>query len=1032
MSINNSIQKILSYFIAAMLIFSCMPVVAQPVSATTKEFAGGNGTEDDPYLIETKEHLDNVRNDLDAHYKMIADIRFSVEDFSNGGAFYNDGLGWNPIGPYDDLSFTGVFDGNNFTIYNLSITGRYIAKGLFGYNDGIIKNLIISQGNISTEDIFVGAVAGVNRGTITNCVNESTNVHGYGCVGGIAGESYCGTITLCRNSGYVSGDSGIGGIAGSSQCDLSISNNANFGSVEGCSEVGGIVGWNTGSIFHCYNTGEITAKKHLDLEPSDAYWVRAIAGGIVGINEFDGTIINCYNSGNVTADSVNCGAYAGGIVGCNYYGQTSECYNIGTIRSNQFAGGILGSAVSYCLFFSNCYNAGKVSANFAGGIAGHIQNSTLSSCYNVGEVSADDFAGAILGSTDENETNYFFFVNCYFLDANDQTPFSDKDVIKKCSSEEMQSQALFAGFDFENTWGFSKENEFVYPILRNTEYIPKDLKYSIKDKQVTIAEYAGNLSKLFIPDTILGCPVTEIGDCAVFNCNELYSVVIPESITTIGLSNFANCSNLRQITIPNTISKIGRGFALASPELQYTTYDGANYLGNNSNPYLVLVESTTDTIRSCVVHPDAKFICGDAFFECLSLEKVTINEGVIDIGFGAFACTNISHIDIPNSVVNIGEMAFAYCKNLNSISFFKDIRNIGNAAFLDCQNLSHIYFCGTEAQWDSISIAYNNTSLTNAVLHYHDNSEYEITVKPTFSSTGLQQKTCSICGDVITEKVDMLVGKIAHWNISLNNDFAVTFCLQVSESILATADIKIIHCGKEEIINLSTLEKDQDGYYIVTIKVAAAQMNDIISIQVVNGEDEGDVFTYTIRQYCETILTDNAHSQYHALVKEMLNYGAMAQVYFGHNTDNLANNGITDDIAKANVPESAEALSINGTVDGISFYGASLVYRDRIAVRYYFTGDVTDCTFTANGKTYTPVAKDGMYYVEISDILPQDLDQQITLVVADTAGDTLSVSYGPMNYIVRMNVKGNENLQNLLKALYNYHLAAKQLNRSAA
>ena len=92
---------------------------------------------------------------------------------------------------------------------------------------------------------------------------------------------------------------------------------------------------------------------------------------------------------------------------------------------------------------------------------------------------------------------------------------------------------------------------------------------------------------------------------------------------------------------------------------------------------------------------------------------------------------------------------------------------------------------------------------------------------------------------------------------------------------------------------------------------------------------------------------------------------------------------------------------------------------------------MTGLTFTANGNTYTPVAKDGMYYVEIADILPQDLEQQITLTAADVNGNTLSVTYGPMNYIVRMTQKDNENLRNLLKALYNYHLAAKACSLTA-
>ena len=53
-----------------------------------------------------------------------------------------------------------------------------------------------------------------------------------------------------------------------------------------------------------------------------------------------------------------------------------------------------------------------------------------------------------------------------------------------------------------------------------------------------------------------------------------------------------------------------------------------------------------------------------------------------------------------------------------------------------------------------------------------------------------------------------------------------------------------------------------------------------------------------------------------------------------------------------------------------------------------------------------------------------DLDQQITLTVSNGTDD-LTVTYGPLNYIVRMNEKGSENLQALVLAMYNYYLVAE-------
>ena len=84
-------------------------------------------------------------------------------------------------------------------------------------------------------------------------------------------------------------------------------------------------------------------------------------------------------------------------------------------------------------------------------------------------------------------------------------------------------------------------------------------------------------------------------------------------------------------------------------------------------------------------------------------------------------------------------------------------------------------------------------------------------------------------------------------------------------------------------------------------------------------------------------------------------------------------------------------------------------------------GNIADYTFTVAGKTYTPVTKDGLYYIDVEGINPQDLDETITVAV----NDALIVSYSPMHYMVRMNKKGMESLKTLVKAMYNYHLAAE-------
>ena len=247
------------------------------------------------------------------------------------------------------------------------------------------------------------------------------------------------------------------------------------------------------------------------------------------------------------------------------------------------------------------------------------------------------------------------------------------------------------------------------------------------------------------------------------------------------------------------------------------------------------------------------------------------------------------------------------------------------------------------------------------------------------------------------------------WNLSLGDNIAVNFAMNVAES--DTISFTVAGDAVEATKNGSTY----------TISLAAAQMTDEIAISV-NGEALEK--TYSVRAYADEILSEeNDYSEAaKALVKEMLNYGAKAQTYFGYNTNDLANADIIGAGAEAVAANGAPEMVISGKAEGIAYYGATLLFRDNIAVRYYFTveGDISGYTFTVNGEKYEPVEKGDLYYIEVADINPQELGNAITVIV----NGTLSVAYSPMNYIVRMNEKGTENLQALMQALYNYYLRA--------
>ena len=248
------------------------------------------------------------------------------------------------------------------------------------------------------------------------------------------------------------------------------------------------------------------------------------------------------------------------------------------------------------------------------------------------------------------------------------------------------------------------------------------------------------------------------------------------------------------------------------------------------------------------------------------------------------------------------------------------------------------------------------------------------------------------------------------WNLSLGENIGVKFTLNSADYTVTTT------VGGVAVT--PTISEN-----VVTVNVAAAQMMDKISLTVKNGEQTVHTGEYTVRQYAETILTGEYDVEVKEMVQQMLNYGAAAQEYFGYKTGSLANDGYELE-KQAELPTDVTASSITGSADGVSVYGMSLVFESKTAVRFYFAvnGDASAHTFMVGETAYKAVKKDGLYYVEVGNINPQDIDKQITV----TVDGTLSVSYSPLNYIVRKanSAASSAKLVELVKAMYSYHIEA--------
>ena len=249
------------------------------------------------------------------------------------------GKEWVPIGNLNnDNYYSGLFNGNGFTVANMSITNftkgytEVRAYGLFGIMGGTVEYVNV---------------------TGTAVCNEFSQ---YCFTGGVAGYSDLGKIIGCTSEVNISFDTDPGMSA---------------------TDIGGIVGANYGEVTGCTNQGDIYLREGN----------FSFIGGITGVNA--GIIDRCQNNGNVQGATI----YVGGIAGQSYHEngyndspQVTNCVNTGNINGDGSEPGFYHGGI--CGYLStemrNCYNIGApvdMDANYGNLIGQLKENQVLNNCY---------------------------------------------------------------------------------------------------------------------------------------------------------------------------------------------------------------------------------------------------------------------------------------------------------------------------------------------------------------------------------------------------------------------------------------------------------------------------------------------------------------------------------------------------------------------------------------------------------------------------------------------------------------------------
>ena len=197
------------------------------------------------------------------------------------------------------------------------------------------------------------------------------------------------------------------------------------------------------------------------------------------------------------------------------------------------------------------------------------------------------------------------------------------------------------------------------------QYFVRDGKAWIGSQQNEVAAiFPKPVGEVTVPSELGGYEVYRIDDYALYNCDEMTSLFIPDCVHQMGASAFKGCSALGNVHLSENLECISSNvFRSCSALISISIPSSVELIDQYAF-------SECDQLSSLSWHEgNLRILKNHVFRNCNALKDVVVPVGVEEIGHNIFlGCHSLTNVVVPNSVTNIGIYAFSYCNNLQSLA----------------------------------------------------------------------------------------------------------------------------------------------------------------------------------------------------------------------------------------------------------------------------------------------------------------------------------------------------------------------------